>query len=94
MYGIGFGHKNSGQRFCYETLPALFIIQFVNRLSTVCFRVSTNFLPTLSAVGFYQISTRNIYFDDFSETAQLRRFLRFYPQKRQFYGNLVMLNDK
>ena len=38
--------------------PLLSIIQFVNRLSTVCFRVSTNFLPTSSAVGIYQVSTK------------------------------------
>ena len=61
---FNFGHKNSGQRFCYETPSAIvhYSVCFVNRLSTVLglFSASTKFLPTFLPLAFYQISTKNL----------------------------------
>ena len=61
QYSI-FRHKNSGQRFCYETPSAIvyYSVCFVNRLSTVygLFSASTKFLPTFSSLAFYQVSTK------------------------------------
>ena len=82
---FNFGHKNSGQRFCYET-PSAFVhypVWFVNRLSTVLrlFSASTKFLPTFIQLVFFRVSTRILQNACIFRTALLRCFWAFYHQK-------------
>ena len=84
QYSI-FRHKNSGQRFCYETPSAIvyYSVCFVNRLSTVygLFSASTKFLPTFSSLAFYQVSTKILQNTWIFKIAQLCCFGAFYHQK-------------